>query len=47
MSEEKSTDLSDWQQTSNPGDKLDAGTDTQKQLQGVEQVCGGDDDLSF
>lgn len=34
----KSTELSDWQQISNLEDKLDGDTDTQKELQEVEQV---------
>lgn len=39
--EVKSTEMSDWQQIPNLEDKLDGDTDTQKELQAVEQVWGG------
>ena len=41
MSEVKSAELSDWQQMAELEDKLDGDSNNQKELQGVEQACGG------
>ena len=47
VSEVKSAELSDWQQMAELEDKLDGDSNNQKELQGVEQACGGRQWIEF